>query len=987
MPKTDKDKFISEKIATLIKEGYKPSQAAAISYSLYNKKYAQEGAEIKNTEAPQKPIERILYNVGTNEIKEGSLQPGNYTKVIYKDNSVDYLDASGYDLAKRMNNFRLYFESKKQPPQSNTVATLQEGDWYKNNPYFGNSFNPVMPQNDTSGGVYLDPNDLSYEGYKLDRGTRNRAAQNQSQNSAMYYDPTTGQYKDNYDENGNAINTNPSNDINRIKLANFYGGVGLEQAINYAARGFGEGDAGKASVGTGLGLLKLARNFMSGYGTGKEDRRVYDEMQKRLYEGNNSMEYAQEGGRKISNAELMTGHYLTEDPNGGNVNVEDGEYVKDMNTGNVQEVVGEKHKSGGTDVNLSDAKVLSDYTKIGAKNAKELKDRYNLKVKATDTFATVLDKFNKQAGVDEAIQEQAEYIEKLGKNESVKDATTKALNEQVLVKEIQEYQQKADTLKEVSNEVFEDLFARQEMIPKKAKPGEILDEKGKPMEQEDMEIAQEGGYIENLAKKYGISPERAKELAMLQEGGEAQQQEDPMQQVAMMVAEALSGGADPQEILQQLIQMGVPEEQGAQLIEAVAQELQGGSQQEGQPIQEEQPVMQQGGNFFSFQTQYQPKVEGYNVKGDAIINDSTLSGVEQMQPYTGKGYGAKMQDAQKTINLHSWYFDTQEKKDAFLKAAATKGESDEIRKFQTAYNEELAKRAKSAGLPEDEVKNIISQVGFTGKGVQQFDGKFGAFTSTRPLFDFSKVDGKVAVQEIKPDARDTSAQQVKTKTVVPNLPIDFLLPPSSMETPYKAEVALRRMEPTKITPEPMLVEQERQRRQMSNTLAASNLPESVKQALLAQSLGTTQGAANEAIGKAETFNAQAQQQADQFNIGQAAKEDLTNEQFNLDYERKVAQTLSNQERDLRSFFNELNDQQRYNYDWVDRRNMLNAMNEQFQTTGSDVLFMDNRPKNIGYTPINQTDWNKLSAEEQLKLTSSMTEALKKKNAYQQMNGN
>jgi len=76
--------------------------------------------------APQKPVKRILYGVQTNEVKEGSLPPGKYTKVEYGDNTFDYLTDEGYESFKRMNNFRIYQEQQARP-KTDIVASMQDG--------------------------------------------------------------------------------------------------------------------------------------------------------------------------------------------------------------------------------------------------------------------------------------------------------------------------------------------------------------------------------------------------------------------------------------------------------------------------------------------------------------------------------------------------------------------------------------------------------------------------------------------------------------------------------------------------------------------------------------------------------------------------------------------------------------------------------------------------------------------------------------------
>lgn len=68
-----------------------------------------------------------------------------------------------------------------------------------------------------------------------------------------------------------------------------------------------------------------------------------------------------------------------------------------------------------------------------------------------------------------------------------------------------------------------------------------------------------------------------------QEGGEMQQGQE---EVIAQVQQALQQGAAPEEVLQQLVQMGIPEDQAAQLIQGIMQQMQ------------QQPQMQKGGTYF-----------------------------------------------------------------------------------------------------------------------------------------------------------------------------------------------------------------------------------------------------------------------------------------------------------------------------------------------------------------------------------------------------
>jgi hypothetical protein len=112
--------------------------------------------------------------------------------------------------------------------------------------------------------------------------------------------------------------------------------------------------------------------------------------------------------------------------------------------------------------------------------------------------------------------------------------------------------------------------------------------------------------------EYGGSynkPQRYENLVGYQQGGQPQQE-----QIMQQVMQALQQGVPPEEVLGQLVQMGLPEEQAVQLIQAVMQQLQGAQQQappqqgmapEGMPpegmVPEGQPMMRTGGGLRRYQ--------------------------------------------------------------------------------------------------------------------------------------------------------------------------------------------------------------------------------------------------------------------------------------------------------------------------------------------------------------------------------------------------
>lgn len=748
----------------------------------------------------------------------------------------------------------------------------------------------------------------------------------------------------------------------RYNIFNPYGGLDLNTSLNYTGQQFGQGNVGMGVAGAGLSFLKGARELLGGYSSGRENQRVRNEYFDNLYNQEPLYTYAQQGGKKtISNAEALTGQFLV-DEGQGNTILEGNEFVRRADTGQVQRVIGEPHIKGGKEAEGVNArlnngdKVLSDYTKIPAKDIKELKERYNISLKKGATFADAQKAYDKKLGIQKTTDELAGFIEKMGKNESTKDDTAKRLNEMALAKEIGQQQTKLEMLKDPQSMIFEDLFARQESLPKIAEGKELLDKNGNPIEDNKENIAQQGGLIE-LAKKHGLSLERAQELVNMQQGGMSQEQADPMQQVFQAVASMLAQGATPEQVAEQLLAQGIPEQQAGEIIQQVIQQLQDSPQQE-------QQMAQQG---LTIQTGI-PTLEGYNITNQGVVPESTLTGVEPTQAYTGQGYGAKMVDVDKLIAIHPWYFDTEEKKNAFREASKKEGPQPEVKDFQEAYNNEILKRAKSAGVTEQDAEKLKESVGFSNEGARKLDGLYGAFTSTRPLFEITKKpDGSPEVIEKASPLIAENQQQVieeRTQNVLPWLPQAYRMPPSSLDPIKKQEINLGRMEAIKMTPEPMLAEIERNRLAEASRMQASGLTPQQQAALFASGLATSQASANDAIYKTEIANLQSQAQTDQFNTGQQSKQDLTNLQLENQYQNQVFGALNANERDWRNYYNQLNLDQAQKYKDIENINLLNYQNDNFQyQPGVGVRFTGTQPSNISLPSLTRSQVDSMTPEE------------------------
>lgn len=146
-----------------------------------------------------------------------------------------------------------------------------------------------------------------------------------------------------------------------------------------------------------------------------------------------------------------------------NAEVEGGEYIKD-NLGNVSEVEGPKHSKGGVKVLLENGdRILTDYTKIDDKLAAKIKDNLGIRVSKRDTYATVLDKFNKKIGLTELLEKETNLNKRILDQEDPRiEANTRTLNLQALSGRLEEVKEGKKSLEDKQNELFDILYQDQE---------------------------------------------------------------------------------------------------------------------------------------------------------------------------------------------------------------------------------------------------------------------------------------------------------------------------------------------------------------------------------------------------------------------------------------------------------------------------------------------------------------------------------------------
>jgi hypothetical protein len=241
------------------------------------------------------------------------------------------------------------------------------------------------------------------------------------------------------------------------------------------------------------------------------------------------------------------------------------------------------------------------------------------------------------------------------------------------------------------------------------------------------------------------------------------------------------------------------------------------------------------------------------------------------------------------------------------------------------------------------------------------------------------------VPEQKKDTNYTTTTQnpqvqnrMVTKTIAPNLFQPYIMPPSSLQVPYKPEVTLSRIDPTQqdIAAYEANINSQAQTA-MSNNYHLSDVQRAANNANIT---AAAQIATNDARAKGTGANTAARERADFYNAQQADKEKLTNVGLNQQYETKANQAILNNEIDWRKHNAQVNAQTGNYFREINDINTVNAGLENYQTDGSNIYF-NQQPLNIkNYTPdVNlqkMFEATKDNPEEREKLRQAVIESYK-----------
>lgn len=691
-----------------------------------------------------------------------------------------------------------------------------------------------------------------------------------------------------------------------FQLFNPFGGVDAQSALAYGFYNFGQGNTGQGLLGLSKGLLGSARQGFSAYGLGKQNRDLMNQQNNQsIYnstplENGGFVEYLQKGG-SVSVGKFLSGKYITDSSN-PTVEIEKSEQVLNSETGEVQKAIGETHENGGIKTNLPEgSQVLSDHTKIGAKNAKELSKELDMKVKAKNTFADVLDKYSKKIGVEKNIEEGEKLVNQTEETLKLEETDTKQINLDFIQQETARIEQEKEELNNQQQEAFKTIFDKQE--------------------------AQKGSF--------------------LQEGGETvtpatQEEEINPNDIVVQVQQAIAQGAPIEEIVNNLLSMGYSEDEASQIIQASQSEQQpqmqdGGTS--GEPGARIGDFLKSANLIAQTKGVEPPKVD--LTKGDLTKNwtelqnwfvknapEEVVSYFEQ-QPITNKGMEILLKN--KKTELKNLGIDTNRSPNSFTLEE---------------------KRAIQEAVPLDD-KFILDQFA-DGKA----DYRFPQVSATS-MSSITPQSQAIAAPMVPPSGngfqeQPITSQDIQTsdipqnpvqrgRNVIPMLPVVEGLTPSAALIPRADQVRFNRLEPTLRTPEASIAAINNQTNFVNQQAFQSN--PNIAPFLTATNLGTTQQSVNKAIAETDAYNAEAVNRANTYNANIGDKEQLMNINLGQNYEQRLFKTIDNQEQAWSRYLVNKQLQNKQNWMDVNNLNLTNAMTPNYQTDGSNVYFSNPRQYN------------------------------------------
>lgn len=648
-------------------------------------------------------------------------------------------------------------------------------------------------------------------------------------------------------------------------------------------------------------------------------------------------------GKEPKLSELLTGSVVKgldpHSPIKPNAELED-EYLQ-YPDGVVVKAGGEKHSKGGIDMNIPDGtKVISNFLKLSAKQASELKKDFSIDVSTKDTYTTAMDKYLKKIGYKKLDEEQEEAFTQLKKVlDKTDDPNTRNINKDYISKKIYNIEKQKTAKDQDKRAFFDVVYDMQES----SKP------KKEQAKDEEKQFKYGGISMQNfeaICKKYGVTPAQAEKLLKgepdvkrFAEGGE--QNGEPQ----IKWGENDKGAAKIQYdyIKDKLIT-------NPEFVAALYEEYQNTLKDENQ-----------FSGLYKTKGQYRKNIE--NLTPEEVAQNY-LEMQERNLVFKSHGLDEEIKGSAQSEKKNQKIAELSKK---FGLKPPTDGISNAKQQLSYVAFDKLA--AKKKEQPEV-LQNLLQPFEAVQFGKSDEKGSYkatispidGAYTNTTAgqvsLFNTDAIREMQKTQEPKKEAevktepeRETGKEGKLDDIVIPAMgarrssryfmPEPTILAPSGMEAHYKGKIDLQEIDPINVGIQRQVQENADQQKFVTQQL--QEIPDAQKASALVSLLASSQKATNEAIHNVNVTNAERDSQAELFNIGQRGQESTYELNNALNFEQRQLTAKAKTEKALGDY---VMARSNIAIDRFDKNRNLNLLASNFEDV--DLDFMGNvvhRPNN------------------------------------------
>lgn len=581
----------------------------------------------------------------------------------------------------------------------------------------------------------------------------------------------------------------------------------------------------------------------------------------------------------------MTNQFMQELPEHvkdiANAEIEKNEYLQTKGT--VKKALGETHENGGIKTVLEEGdRVLSDFLKIGAELSKKLNKEYEIKTKATDTYAKVLDKYLKKIGHTEATEELEGAIKKLDtQKDKVKDEATLALNQDYLMNEIKEYGDELDSMEDIKTQMFTILYNAQEESKDKNKPKDKF---------------QDGGFYSNYNPLFTKNPGYEGKLRewLGSQFQKAEYELGDIQNTAIRFKELADNA-------------GVPTTEADFKDMNSLNNLAGRIQK--QTIEKRPALAKHYGTLI-----YPTRAGLQQLVDKKIINPKDY-GINLINGKVPRGsFDTLSEEQQATIQTKIQSLPQKDKDEYAL----------------TNYNDNLAYfrgiMSKEQYLPKAEFEKFLQE----NKGKEVGDGYYstnieGAYV--KPYSDIPASVKETAEKTLPDSALEIPQAEQKLQTKRPVSSILFPDKPYMMpdfQAPMKFQPKIYSGERVEISPEQALMERERS--QMAIQQQLDQLPDAQRASTLASLDANNAANTSKIISETSRYNAQAKERESYEEAQARTRQSLADQQAGAQYQQLMGRELESYRNDLQNMYNSMYEEQKSKWEAINQYNRSNALN-------------------------------------------------------------